>query len=151
MAKEWNLPYMRKDGIKFRILRGYPGGIIFANTWQPKYHHMYLYKKEVEGVWNKPIERRSHVKTEAEIRVLWPQANECQQGAHQSCQKPRKQMQPSAALFRLPCCWSSRRDSRTWIKGRCADRGACFPALLLPPSLLEQRCRARSQAVSALF
>ena len=76
MAKEWNLPYMRKDGIKCRILRGYPGGIIFANAWQPKYHHMYLYKKEAEGVWNKPIQRRSHVKTEAEIRVMWPQTKE---------------------------------------------------------------------------
>ena len=76
MAKEWNLPYMRKDGIKFRILRGYPGEIIFANAWQPKYHHMYLYKKEAEGVWNKSIQRRSHVKTEAEIRVMWPQTKE---------------------------------------------------------------------------
>lgn len=84
MAKESNLPYIRKDGIKFRILRGYPGGIIFANAWQPRYHHMYLYfffhmylyKKEAEGVWNKPIQRRSHVKTAAEIRVMWPQTKD---------------------------------------------------------------------------
>lgn len=100
MAKEWNLPYMRKDGIKFRILRGYPGEIIFANAWQPKYHHMYLYKKEAEGVWNKSIQRRSHVKTAAEIRVMWPQTKEA--CTHQKLgEASSKHPPPSGGLKRI--------------------------------------------------
>ena len=60
------------------------------------------------------------VKTEAEIRVLWPQPRNAS-SEPTSPAKPRKQ---NAALSRPPCCWSSGCDSRTWIKGRCAGHGA---------------------------